>query len=247
MGGADMVLALFPRYCITTSIWQKYLPMSWWVPNYFPCNVVSSACSENRSPLVEYILIDYENYFFKWMNTGLPCIISHGTVCSLLELWWADITFSVSEMWSFGCPVVQRDSTGSSHAITLYCMHSHMVITTLCGVYVGAQLSCSSWGSWNIAVPNQGRILIQPSLNWTQIHAALRPWQRWHRQWLVTKQHHAITWTNVNSSPIKSRGQFNKMYSRDIFRGSITIFCLDINYLQSHPSLPGTIDLMRVR
>ena len=66
----------------------------------------------------------------------------------------------------------------------------------------------------------------------------------WPRHWLVAWRHQAITFTNVDLSPVKSSAINLRASSREISQPSISKISLKIVYLKFHSIIPGPNELI---
>ena len=80
---------------------------------------------------------------------------------------------------------------------------------------------------WGLVTPHGDKELSQP----------------WLRQWLVAWQHQAITWTNVDSSSVRSLSIHLRALSLDDVKIPINKTRLKITFLKSHSDLPGANEL----
>ena len=62
----------------------------------------------------------------------------------------------------------------------------------------------------------------------------------------LSQQHHAITWTNVDWSSVKSSDIHIKAISQEIPQPSVTKICLKITYLKFHSNFPGADELKKI-
>ena len=67
--------------------------------------------------------------------------------------------------------------------------------------------------------------------------------QHWLRLWVVAWWHQAITWTNVDISPVRCSGMHLRAISQEILQPWITKISLRITYLKFNSNLPGASEL----
>ena len=70
--------------------------------------------------------------------------------------------------------------------------------------------------------------------------------QHWLRYWLVAWRHQAITWTNVDSSSMKSSDIHIRAISQEMPQPSIPKIHLKITYSKFHSNFPGANELIMV-
>ena len=68
--------------------------------------------------------------------------------------------------------------------------------------------------------------------------------QLWFRQWLVAWRHQVITWTNVDSSSLRSHDVYLRAISLEISQPSVTKISLKIRFLRIYCNLSGANELI---